>query len=85
VPARDIVKAKRNLEGIAGIEIAEMDLTDPHSVNAFAEKFLASGRPLDLLISNAGIMFVPFRLCFSVYHAAGAKILPIYQVSRNQV
>jgi NAD(P)-dependent dehydrogenase (short-subunit alcohol dehydrogenase family) len=61
VPARDSAKAKRNLAGIAGIEIEEMDLIDPRSVDAFAEKFLASGRPLDLLINNAGIMFVPFR------------------------
>ncbi len=61
VPARDTVKAKRNLEGIGGIEIEEMDLIDPLSVDAFAEKFLASGRPLHLLINNAGIMFVPVR------------------------
>ncbi|HWV70133.1 MAG TPA: SDR family NAD(P)-dependent oxidoreductase [Pseudosphingobacterium sp.] len=61
VPARDIVKAKKNLEGIAGVEIEEMDLIDPNSVDAFAEEFMASGRPLDLLINNAGIMFVPLR------------------------
>jgi NAD(P)-dependent dehydrogenase (short-subunit alcohol dehydrogenase family) len=34
---------------------------DPPSIDAFAQKFLASGRPLDLLINNAGIMFVPLR------------------------
>lgn len=61
VPARDVAKAKENLKGIANVEIAEMDLIDPDSVDAFAEKFLASGRPLHLLINNAGIMFVPLR------------------------
>ncbi len=61
VPARDVEKAKKNLQGIANVEIEEMDLMDPNSIDAFAEKFLTSGRPLHLLINNAGIMWVPFR------------------------
>jgi NAD(P)-dependent dehydrogenase (short-subunit alcohol dehydrogenase family) len=61
VPARDISKAGRNLEGIAGVELERMDLMDPASIDAFATKFLASGRPLHLLINNAGIMWVPLR------------------------
>ena len=61
VPARDIEKAKRNLVGLANVEVEVMDLMDYHSINAFAEKFLASGQPLDLLINNAGIMWVPLR------------------------
>ncbi|MFN3664748.1 MAG: SDR family NAD(P)-dependent oxidoreductase [Sediminibacterium sp.] len=61
VPARDIEKAKRNLTGIPNVELASMDLINPASIDAFAEKFLASDRPLHLLINNAGIMWVPFR------------------------
>jgi len=61
VPARNVTKAKENLKGIANVEIEEMDLIDPDSIDAFANKFLASGRPLHLLINNAGIMFVPLR------------------------
>jgi NAD(P)-dependent dehydrogenase (short-subunit alcohol dehydrogenase family) len=61
VPARDTAKAKRNLAAIAHVEIEPMDLMDPASIDAFAEKFLASGRPLHLLINNAGIMWVPLR------------------------
>lgn len=61
VPARDIEKAKRNLDGIANVEIEVMDLMEPASIDAFAEKFLASQRPLHLLINNAGIMWVPLR------------------------
>ncbi|HEY0652647.1 MAG TPA: SDR family NAD(P)-dependent oxidoreductase [Chryseosolibacter sp.] len=61
VPARDLQKAKMNLQGIANVEWEAMDLADPKSVDAFAEKFLLTGRPLHLLINNAGIMWVPLR------------------------
>jgi len=61
VPARDIEKAKKNLDDIPNIEIEAMDLTKPETIDAFAEKFLASGRPLHLLINNAGIMWVPLQ------------------------
>lgn len=61
VPARDVEKAKRNLKGIPNIEIDPMDLMDPMSIDAFTEQFLASGRPLHLLVNNAGIMWVPLR------------------------
>lgn len=61
VPARDIEKAKKNLQGISNVEIEELDLINPDSIDTFAKKFLASGRPLHLLINNAGIMFVPLR------------------------
>jgi Dehydrogenases with different specificities (related to short-chain alcohol dehydrogenases) len=61
VPARDTEKAKKNLQGIANIELETMDLMNSNSIDAFAQKFLASGRPLHLLINNAGIMWVPLR------------------------
>ncbi|MBN9482117.1 MAG: oxidoreductase [Bacteroidetes bacterium 43-93] len=61
VPARDMDKAGKNLQGISNVEIEHMDLISPASIDAFANKFLASGTPLDLLINNAGIMWVPLR------------------------
>ena len=61
VPARSPDKAKKNLAGVANVALAEMDLMNPQSIDAFAATFLASGRPLHLLIHNAGIMFVPLR------------------------
>src|SRR5690554_7941642 len=61
VPARDIEKAKKNLQGIKNVELEAMDLTNTDSIDAFAKKFLASDRPLHLLINNAGIMWVPLR------------------------
>jgi len=61
VPARNIEKAKKNLEGVPNVEIESMDLFEPGTIDAFAEKFLASERPLHLLINNAGIMWVPLQ------------------------
>lgn len=61
VPARNIEKAKKNLHGVPNIEIASMDLMSATSINTFADTFLASKRPLHILINNAGIMWVPLR------------------------
>jgi NAD(P)-dependent dehydrogenase (short-subunit alcohol dehydrogenase family) len=61
VAARDIDKAKKNLEGISNVQIESMDAMNPSSIDAFASKFLDSNNPLHLLIHNAGIMWVPLR------------------------
>lgn len=60
-PARNIKKAASNLAGIPNVTIEEMDLMDPASINAFAEKFLATHQTLDILVNNAGIMWVPLE------------------------
>lgn len=59
VPVRDKTKALKNLAGIQRVEVETLDLMSPESIDAFAETFLASHRPLHLLINNAGIMWVP--------------------------
>ncbi|TDQ10229.1 SDR family NAD(P)-dependent oxidoreductase [Pedobacter metabolipauper] len=59
VPARDTEKAKKNLQGIANVEIKEMDLINPASVDNFASEFLATERPLHILVLSAGIMALP--------------------------
>jgi NAD(P)-dependent dehydrogenase (short-subunit alcohol dehydrogenase family) len=61
VPARDAEKARKNLKGIDNVELETLDLIDPASIDDFANRFLATGRPLHLLINNAGIMWVPLR------------------------
>lgn len=61
VPARDVNKAAKNLEGISNVTIEQMDLMDAASIDAFADRFLATGKPLHLLVNNAGIMWVPLR------------------------
>lgn len=59
VPARDVAKAAKNLEGVQNVTIEAMDLMDPASIDVFAEKFLRTESPLHILVNNAGIMWVP--------------------------
>ena len=61
VLARDIEKSKKNLRDVPNVVLETMDLMKPETIDAFAQKFMASGRPLHLLINNAGIMWVPLR------------------------
>ncbi|MGW6014635.1 SDR family NAD(P)-dependent oxidoreductase [Streptomyces sp. NPDC055210] len=59
VPARRRAVAEEAVAGIDGVEVDELDLGDLESVRAFADRFLASGRTVDLVIDNAGIMACP--------------------------
>jgi NAD(P)-dependent dehydrogenase (short-subunit alcohol dehydrogenase family) len=57
VPARDRARAEQALAGIANVEIDEMDLAVPSTIDAFAARF--GDRLLHLLVNNAGIMAAP--------------------------
>ncbi|MFB6517704.1 SDR family NAD(P)-dependent oxidoreductase [Streptomyces sp. NPDC056401] len=46
--------------GVRLIPLA-LDLADLESVAAFSDAVLAEGRPLDLLVNNAGVMAIPER------------------------
>ncbi|CAM5312658.1 SDR family NAD(P)-dependent oxidoreductase [Streptomyces canus] len=59
VPARRPDTAWKALAGLDGVELDELDLGDLESVRAFAERFLDSGRTVDLVLDNAGIMACP--------------------------
>ncbi|MEU9014540.1 SDR family NAD(P)-dependent oxidoreductase [Streptomyces sp. NPDC048479] len=59
VPARRRAAAQEAVAGIDSVEVDELDLSDLASVRGFAERFIASGRSVDLLINNAGIMACP--------------------------
>lgn len=60
VPARRLDAAEAALASVAGeIEIAEMDLGDLTSVKTFGHDYIATDRPLHILINNAGIMACP--------------------------
>ena len=45
----------------AQAEVRELDLASLKSISEFAEKFKTDYSRLDVLMNNAGIMFVPYR------------------------
>ena len=55
VAARDPQRAAVAVDGIAGLRVEQLDLADPGSVEAFAQRWLTSGRPLHVLINNAAL------------------------------
>jgi NAD(P)-dependent dehydrogenase (short-subunit alcohol dehydrogenase family) len=59
VPARRPDVAADALARVDGVEVDQLDLGDLGSVEAFADRFLASRRSIDLMIDNAGIMACP--------------------------
>ncbi|XP_068344217.1 short-chain dehydrogenase TIC 32, chloroplastic-like [Pyrus communis] len=46
----------------AKIDVMELDLSSMASVRKFASEYNSSGRPLHILINNAGVMATPFML-----------------------
>ena len=69
VPARTPEKARKALAVIVRVEQSKLDLIDPGSIDAFASEFLSSGRPLHILINNAGIMATPLMRDSRVYES----------------
>ena len=67
VTGRNAEKGRTAIEGIkravpsAKVRFAMLDLASLASIRAFAASMLANGRPLDLLINNAGVMDLPTR------------------------
>jgi NAD(P)-dependent dehydrogenase (short-subunit alcohol dehydrogenase family) len=59
VPSRRTDTAATALAGLSNVEVAELDLGDLGSVARFSEAFLASGRTIDFVINNAGVMACP--------------------------
>src|SRR5690242_12490398 len=53
VPARRVERAREQLAGLTGVEVDALDLGDLDSVRGFAERYVATGRALDILINNA--------------------------------
>jgi NAD(P)-dependent dehydrogenase (short-subunit alcohol dehydrogenase family) len=59
VAARNPDRAASALAGIERVATGRLDLLDPASIDAFAARYLDSGRPLHILVNNAGIMGGP--------------------------
>ena len=66
--ARDLKKAEAATAQVredaaangGSFELLELDLTNLKSVRAAADKLVAKGEPLDIIIANAGVMAAPF-------------------------
>jgi NAD(P)-dependent dehydrogenase (short-subunit alcohol dehydrogenase family) len=65
--ARDLAKARGATEIVrrdaahgGGLELVELDLASLASVRACADALLAAQKPLDVIITNAGVMAAPF-------------------------
>lgn len=57
--SRDPKKAEMAVANMKNVEVGQLDLASPSSIDRFAGEFLTSNRALDLLINNAGIMATP--------------------------
>jgi NAD(P)-dependent dehydrogenase (short-subunit alcohol dehydrogenase family) len=94
VGSRDPRKAQMAVAKIKNVEVGELDLASPASIDRFASEFLISNRALDLLINNAGVMATPltrdergYELQFSTNHLGHfqltARLWPALKKSGN--
>ena len=76
VAARDPQRAATAVAGLERVRVERLDLTDPASIDAFAQRWDRSGRPLHALVNNAAVLFSPelrrdargHELAFSTSH-----------------
>jgi NAD(P)-dependent dehydrogenase (short-subunit alcohol dehydrogenase family) len=75
------------------VEVGQLDLANPGSIDRLANEFLNSNRALDLLINNAGIMATPlmrddrcYELQFATNHLGHFQLRQEFgKRSRNRV
>ncbi|APR82790.1 Short-chain dehydrogenase/reductase SDR [Minicystis rosea] len=56
VGARDPERAARAVAGIQRVEVGQLDLLDPKSIDAFTTRWLDTQRPLHILVNNAAAL-----------------------------
>ena len=95
VAARDPQRAKAALRDIDRARVEQLDLADTASVDAFAARWRATGRPLHALVNNAAMLFSAERrldargneLSFSTSHLGHFQLtralLPALQKARG--
>jgi NAD(P)-dependent dehydrogenase (short-subunit alcohol dehydrogenase family) len=98
-PAKGAAAAARIRAAAPGarVEVPALDLSSLESVAALADGLLADGRPIAILVNNAGIMTPPtrqsspdgFELQLSTNHlghfALTARLLPLLRAARARV
>ncbi|MGW0732220.1 SDR family NAD(P)-dependent oxidoreductase [Streptomyces sp. NPDC002851] len=96
VPARRPATAEQALHDIPRAETYALDLADLESVRAFSERFLDTGRTLDVLINGAGVMACPesrvgpgWEAHFAINHlghfALSQRLRPAFAPGRTRV
>ena len=103
MPVRSIEKGERAAARIrertpdAGIRVDALDLASLASIASFADGLIAQGRPIDIMINNAGVMTPPtrrltddgFELQFATNHlghfALVARLLPLLKAGSAHV
>ncbi|MFM8528880.1 MAG: SDR family NAD(P)-dependent oxidoreductase [Ilumatobacteraceae bacterium] len=56
--AEPVAETLRRENPAATIHVEELDLADLESVRSFVDRLAGSGRPVDVLMNNAGVMAV---------------------------
>jgi len=81
----------------ANVRFEPVDLADLSSVKAFADRMVWEGRPIDVLVDNAGVMDLPTRktttdghemqlgVNFLSHYALTAGLLPLLKAGRARV
>jgi NAD(P)-dependent dehydrogenase (short-subunit alcohol dehydrogenase family) len=94
---RDAEALIRNRRPDAKVRFELLDLASLTSVKAFADRMLAAGRPIDILINNAGVMAPPerattadgFEMQFGTnylgHFALTARLLPLLEAAKARV
>jgi NAD(P)-dependent dehydrogenase (short-subunit alcohol dehydrogenase family) len=98
MPVRNAVKGRAALDTVGGnASLRTVDLSSLSSVAALADSLNAEGRPIDILINNAGVMTPPtrhtttdgFELQFATnylgHFALVARILPLLTAGQARV
>lgn len=91
-----IRRIRRALPG-ASVRFEPLDLASQASVAAFADRLLAEGRPVHILVNNAGVMMLPNREVtedgfemqlatnYLGHFALTARLLPLLKAGRARV
>jgi NAD(P)-dependent dehydrogenase (short-subunit alcohol dehydrogenase family) len=103
MPVRNLAKGAAAIERLkavhhrAKVSVRELDLSSLASVTALADTLTAEGRPINILINNAGIMEPParqstvdgFELQFATNHlghfALVARLMPLLRAGNARV
>ena len=95
--AEAAIGAIRRAQPQARLRFEPLDLASQASVAAFADRLLAEGRPIDILINNAGVMALPQRTVtadgfetqlatnYLGHFALTARLLPLLRRGRARV